>query len=53
MRPQIGEEKFGFVAEKGLANALLMFRILAKRALEGYNDVYAGLVNYEKAFDKV
>ena len=53
IRPEIADEQFGFVAEKGTANALFTFRILTERALEVQKDVFACFVDYEKAFDKV
>ena len=53
IRPQIGDEQFGFVAEKGTANALFTFRVLTERALDVQKDVFACFVDYEKAFDKV
>ena len=53
IRPQIGDEQFGFVAEKGTANALFTFRVLAERALDVQKDIFACFVDYEKAFDKV
>ena len=53
IRPQISDEQFGFVAEKGTSNALFTLRILTERAIEVQKDIFTCFVDYEKAFDKV
>ena len=53
LRPQISEEQFGFVPDKGTNNALLSLIDLTERALEVSKDVSVCFVDYEKTLEKV
>ena len=52
-RPEIGKEQYGFVEDAGTRNAILMGRILSKRAIKMQRDLYLCFIDYTKAFEKV
>ena len=49
----ISETQFGFMIEKGTANAIFSLRTLMERAIEVQKDLYLCFIDYSKAFDKV
>ena len=53
IRPEISEEQFGFVPERGNRDSIFTFRVLAERVIEVQKDFYVSCVHYEQAFDKV
>ena len=46
IRPEISEEQYGFMIDKGTRNAIYILRILAE-------DVYLCFIDYSKTFDRV
>ncbi|KAG1708451.1 DNA polymerase zeta catalytic subunit [Nymphon striatum] len=53
IRPEIAEEQFGFMPDKGTRNAIFVLRMLSERAIEHQNRLYLCFIDYTKAFDKV
>ena len=53
IRPEIGEEQYGFVQDAGTRNAIFTIRLLAERALELQKDIFICFIDFAKAFDKV
>ena len=51
--PEIAEEQYGFVKDKGTRNAIYMIRTLTERAIEIQKDLYLCFIDYTKAFDKL
>ena len=51
--PEIAEQQYGFMKEKGTRNAIFILRMIAERAIEMQKDVYVCFIDYTKAFDKV
>lgn len=49
----ISEFQFGFRSGVGTREALFAVNVLIQRCLDINKDVYACLIDYEKAFDKV
>ncbi|MCH9665805.1 MAG: hypothetical protein K0U41_08180 [Gammaproteobacteria bacterium] len=53
IRPEIGEQQYGFVQDAATRNAIFMVRMLSERAIEMQKDLYICFIDYTKAFDKV
>ena len=53
VRPEISEEQYGFMEDRGTRNAIFMMRSIAERAIEMQRDLYVCFIDYTKAFDKV
>lgn len=53
IRPEIAEEQYGFMPDKGTRNAFFVLRMLSERAIEHQNMLYLCFIDYTKAFDKV
>ena len=51
--PEIAEEQFGFVKDKGTTNAIYMIITLTERAIEIQKDLYLCFIDYTEAFDKL
>ncbi|GFN74171.1 renin receptor-like [Plakobranchus ocellatus] len=52
IKPEITEEQYGFVEDKGTSNAIYILRTLIERALEVRKDVYLCFIDYIKAFNR-
>ena len=52
-RPEISEEQYGFMEDRGTRNAIFMMRSIADRAIEMQRDLYICFIDYTKAFDKI
>ncbi|XP_076036015.1 uncharacterized protein LOC143021975 [Oratosquilla oratoria] len=52
IRPEIANEQYGFVPDKGTRYAIFVVRLLPENMLEVQKDLYACFVDYEKALDK-
>ena len=50
IKPQVEEEQFGFVAEKGNDQCFIYVQSFEGKSLEVKKDVFICFVNYEKAF---
>ena len=46
-------EQFGFRENKGTRNAIFVIRSITERNIQMQQDVYAALIDYEEAFDRV
>ena len=53
VRPEISEEQYGFMEDRGTRNAMFMMRSIAERAIEMQRDLYVCFIDYTKVFDKV
>ena len=53
IKPEIGEEQYGFMEGKGTRNAIFNMRMITERAIEVQKEVFMCFIDYEKAFDKV
>ena len=53
MEEELEEEQFGFRKGKGTRDAIGLTRTIGERYIEKYKDVYALIVELEKAFDRV
>ena len=53
IQQEIAEEQYGFIKDKGTANAIFILRNLYERAIEKQKTLYLCFIDYEKAFDKV
>ena len=52
--PQIADEQFGFVSEKGTPEAILVFRnLIEKNMTRQKPEIWIMFIDYEKAFDTV
>lgn len=53
LRPEIADEQFGFMPDKGTRNAIFTLRMLCERAIQHQQVVFLCFIDYVKAFDKV
>ena len=51
--PDIPEELYGFMQDKGTRNATYILRALAERAIEMHRDVVLCFIDYSNALDRV
>ena len=51
--PEMSEEQYGFMQDKGTRNAIYILRTLAERAIEMQRDIFLCFIDYSKAFDRV
>ena len=51
--PEISEEQYGFMEDRGTRNAIFMTRSIADGAIKMQRDLYVCFIDYTKAFDKV
>ena len=51
--PEISVTQFGFMIDRGTRNAIFSLNMLMERSVEVQKDLYLGLIDYSKAFDKV
>ena len=50
---EIAPEQYGFMPDKRTRNAIFVLRRMSERVIEKQNDIYACLIDYNKAFDTV
>lgn len=53
IHPEIGEEQFGFMPDKGTRNAVFVLKNIIERTIEMQQDVFLCFLDYKKAFDRV
>lgn len=53
LRPEISDEQFGFMPDKGTRNAIFILRMLCERAMQHQQNIFLCFIDYTKAFDKV
>ena len=53
IKPEMANEKCGFVGGKGTTNAIYTLRIVIERPLEVQKEVYLCFIDYTKVFDRV
>jgi hypothetical protein len=51
--PEIAEEQYGFMPDRGTRNAIFVLRRMVERSIEKKKDVYTCFIDYSKAFDTV
>jgi len=51
--PEIGDNQFGFMKDRGTTNAIFFIRMLSERAIQFQQDLYLAFIDYQKTFDKV
>ena len=51
--PEMSEEQYGFMQDKGTRNAIYILRTLAERAIEMQRDIFLCFIDYSKPFDRV
>jgi len=49
----IGEDQYGFRANKGTRDGIMELNIIAQKAIKDHKTLYIGFVDFEKAFDRV
>lgn len=52
-RPEISEEQFGFMPDRGNKDAILTLRMMFERAIQHQQVVFSCFTDYVKAFDKL
>ena len=53
IRPEISEEQYRFMQDKGTRNAIYIWRTLAERAIAMQRDIFLCFIDYSIAFDRV
>ncbi|GFR92248.1 endonuclease-reverse transcriptase [Elysia marginata] len=53
LRPEISNNQFGFVEDRGTRNAIFTLSMIIERAIEMKKDLYLCFIDYSKAFDRV
>ena len=53
IRPEISEEQYGLMQDKGTRNAIYILSTLAERAIEIQWDIFLCFIDYPKEFDRV
>ena len=51
VRPEISEEQYGFIQDKGTHNAIYILRTLVERAIKMQRDIFLCFIDYSKAFE--
>ena len=51
--PEIPENEYGFMKDRGIRNAIFVLKMLCEIAIEHQQDLYLVFIDYKKAFDRV